>query len=625
MRLRSTIALVASAAVAAATLVSAPAAVAQEPPRPIVSGWFGWWATDIQVRQLIAESKGVVPEVAIFWWSFQGADNPLCPYDTGDHDKDGSWGDPLCKSSTPWTTPKLDGQRQLLQDAGVKVHASITDLGSATKGKLSAYLSTAKNRRAYARLITEYAVKAGVDGVDLDWEVFAFHDGRDSWPATRDRFVKAIKRLSKELHSKGLVLSVTIPGGQAYWGGSTGVYALKDIIDFADRVKFMTYDYSWNSPGPIGPAAWARAQLQAAIAEVGQGNAAKLWLGNPQYGREWALNKGSSTSPRYGTNDQCPAGWTPGYYNASGAWVSTVMRTISTPDAARAAAQSGGVEPEWREASGEWTFRYSPRINGRHLKDGSYIEVQCRVDREAWFGDTRSALVDASAVRDLQIGGIAVWNFGSVQSSFYSELAKYGREIAPATTTVTIKAPKAAKYGRTIPIRVETSSRAGVADGAEATLYFTESGGTASRTEVQSLTLSADGKGVFRVPATASGSWVVSVAGSWSRVAGESAPVPTAVRLNVTAQANATTIAAGTPVTISGAVSPAAQGLPVTVQRRSAQGEWRDVSSVTTGAGGTFTASVKPTVKGEAIYRMLAPAAQGLEAGVSGRIVITVK
>ena len=301
------------------------------------------------------------------------------------------------------------------------------------------------------------------------------------------------------------------------------------------------------------------------------------------------------------------------------------MRTISTPDAAQAAAQSGGVEPEWREASGEWTFRYSPRINGRHFKDGSYVEVQCRVDREAWFGDTRSALVDASAVRDLQIGGIAVWNFGSVQSSFYSELAKYGREIAPATTTVTIKAPKAAKYGRTIPIRVETSSRAGVADGAEATLYFTESGGTQARSEMQKVTLGADGKGVFRVPAQSSGSWVVAVAGSWSRNAGESAAAPTAVRYDVTAQASATKVVAGTVVSISGTVSPGSQGLPVTVQRRSAQGEWRDVSTATTGVNGAVSATVKPTVKGEAVYRLAVPASQAVEQGVSARIVITVR
>ena len=44
MRLRGTTALIASAAVAAATLVAAPVASAAESPRPIVSGWFGWWA-----------------------------------------------------------------------------------------------------------------------------------------------------------------------------------------------------------------------------------------------------------------------------------------------------------------------------------------------------------------------------------------------------------------------------------------------------------------------------------------------------------------------------------------------------------------------------------------------------
>jgi hypothetical protein len=96
MRLRGTTALIASAAVAAATLVAAPVASAAESPRPIVSGWFGWWASDTSIAQMTSTADGVVGEIAMFWWSFQGEKNPLCLYDNGDYDKDGAWGDPLC-------------------------------------------------------------------------------------------------------------------------------------------------------------------------------------------------------------------------------------------------------------------------------------------------------------------------------------------------------------------------------------------------------------------------------------------------------------------------------------------------------------------------------------------------
>lgn len=626
MRLRGTTALIASAAVAAATLVAAPVASAAEPPRPIVFGWFGWWASDTAIAELTSKSEGVVDEVAMFWWSFQGEKNPLCLYDNGDYDKKGDWGDCLDSSwATPWTTPKFDRQRKALQDAGIKVQASITDLGASSKGKLSAYLSTAKNRRAYAKQITDYAIKAGVDGIDLDWEVFAFHDGRESWAATKPRWVEMIKVLSQELRAKDLSLSVTIPGGQAYWGGATGVYALKEIIDYADSVRFMTYDYSWNSPGPLSPADWARAQLKAAIAEVGESNAGKLWLGNPQYGREWALNKGTSTAPVYSTDEKCPEGWSPGFYSSSGTWVSTVMRTIGTPQTARASADAHGVQPQWNATQGEWTYRYSPTVNGRHRDKGAFIEVQCKVEREVWFGDTRSALRAASGVPELKIGGIAVWNLSNLQSDFYPRLADYGREIAPAATTVSVKAPKAAAHGRTVSVRVSTDSRVGAAKGAEATLYFQPVAGSTARAKVESITLDSDGKGVFKVPAESSGSWTVAVAGSWSRAAAESDPAATRVRYAVTAKASETNVAVGTPVTITGTVSPGIEGLTVTVQRRSSSGAWREVGTATTTSGGSVSVTVKPTVAGEASYRLVVPASEALAQGASARIALTVR
>lgn len=611
MSKRGITALVASAAVVAATLVAAPsAASAAQPPRPIVSGWFGWWASDTSIAAMTSTADGVVGEVAMFWWSFQGAKNPLCLYDNGDYDADDNWGDPLCKSATPWTTPKFDRQRKTLQAAGIKINASITDLSSASKGQLSAYLSKAKNRRAYAKLITESAVKAGVDGIDLDWEVFAFHDDRAGWAQTRDSWVKMIKLLSKSLHTEGLTLWATVPGGSSTSSDSTGywVYAWSEIAPYVDRLNIMAYDYSYSVPGPIGPNNWARLVSQSAVQQVGVANAGKVWIGAPQYGRDWPVQSGTG----WVVNDKCPSGWAPS--------VSPTRGTLTVLQA-YALAEREDVKPTWNPTQGEWSFDYWVPTAGKVEEKGR----NCKVKRSVWFADTESALQRASIVPDQRIGGIAVWEFRDLQADFYSKLADYGRKIAPAPTTVSVKAPKSAKHGRLIPIRVETQSRAGVADGAEATLHFIGSGASDVRTQMATMTLGSDGKGVFRVPAQASGSWVVSVAGSWSRMPSESTPVSTAVRLSVTAQASATTIASGTPVTITGVVSPAAQGLAVAVQRRSAQGEWREVSSVTTGVDGTFTASVKPTIKGEAIYRLLTPAAQGLEAGVSVRIVLTVK
>lgn len=615
MRLRGTTALIASAAVAAATLVAAPSAAAAEPPRPIVSGWFGWWASDTAIAQMTSAADGVVGEVAMFWWSFQGEGNPLCLYDNGDYDKDGAWGNCLTKTDTPWTTPKFDRQRKALQAAGIKVNASITDLGSASKGKLSAYLAKSKNRKAYARQIAEYAVKAGVDGIDLDWEVFAFHDGRDSWEATKPRWVAMIKELSTQLKAKGLTLWATVPGGVPPFSSSgapnpgTGywVYAWDEITPYVDRLNIMAYDYSWSVPGPIGPNDWATLVARSAVQQVGEQYADRVWIGAPQYGRNWPVQSGGT----WWVNPECPVGWKP---------KETPARTSVTPSSARELAARTKAEVTWDARFGEWTFEYWWPTAGKADKK----DQQCDVKRRVWFADTRSALSRAKIVPELRIGGIAVWDFGTVSTDFYPRLAEYGREIAPAATKVTVKAPKAATHGRTVSVRVSTESRQGAAKGAEATLYFQPRGASTVRAKVGSLTLDSEGRGVFKVPVEASGTWTVEVAGSWSRAAGEGASGVTTVRYGVKAQASATRVAAGTPVTITGTVTPGSEGIAVSVQRRSGTGAWREIASATTGPGGSVTATVKPTVAGEASYRLLVPASASIAQGASARIVITV-
>ena len=619
MRLRGTTALLASAAVAAATLVAAPSASAAEPPRPIVSGWFGWWASDTAIAQMTSTADGVVGEVAMFWWSFQGgtARERLCLYDNGNYSGKGH-GAPWCDSPTPWTTPKFDRQRKALQAAGIKVNASITDLGQATAGELSEYLDKSKNRRAYAKQIAEYAVKAGVDGIDLDWENFAFNDPAVGVTAadTRPRWIAMIKDLSRELKARNLTLWATVPGGAVAFSGdgsandSTGyvAYAWSEIAPYVDRLNIMAYDYSWSRPGPIGPNDWASRVAASAVAQVGEGNSGKVWIGSPQYGRDWPVASGTG----WRVKDDCPAGWKPS--------VTPSKKTEMSGIRQRELAQRLGVKPTWNERFGEWTFQYWEKTEGR--VDSK--RVTCDVLREVWYADERSALARASIVPEYQIGGIAVWQFDYAGSAFYEGLAAYGREIAPAATKVTVKAPKATTHGRTISVRVGTESRAGAAKGAEATLYFQAQGGSATRAKVESITLDGEGKGVFKVPVEASGIWTVSVAGSWSRAAGESDPASTTVRYAVKAEASANKVPVGTPVTITGTVSPGVEGTAVTVQRRSSSGAWRDVGTTTTGAGGAVSTTVKPTVAGEASYRLLVPATATIAQGASARIVITV-
>ena len=394
---------------------AAQAASARLITGPYVSGWFGYWEPDSVVETLAAQGTATVPEVNLFWWSFAGPDKPLCTYNP----------DSTCSASgeTPWTNSHLAGQRDIVQAAGIPVLGSIID-GSAA-GELSAYLADEQRRSDYADRIVDWATAAGVDGVDLDWEKFAFADGKDTWSATKPRWVAFIKTLSTRLRDAGLLLSVTVPAGMypflsdgspnpgtGYW-----VYAWDEIIDHVDRLRLMAYDYSYSTPGPIGPWPWADQVVASALDQVAAAKPAnrnKVWLGIPQYSRNWVRQDSSGA---YVTRGECPTGWRPAGGGVPGMLSQSIER-------AQQIAAREDVTPTWDSAYGEYTFRYWIDTDG--VADGT--PVTCTAEREVWFADTRSAKLKANIVRDRGIAGVAVWEFGFVLDGFYSQMA---RKIAP--------------------------------------------------------------------------------------------------------------------------------------------------------------------------------------------------
>jgi len=384
---------------------------------PYVSGWFGYWEPDSVVETLAAQGTSAVPEVNLFWWSFASADRPLCTYNT----------DSSCSAAgeTPWTNEHLDGHRRIIQGSGIPLLGSIVDGSRA--GALSDYLADESRRTAYANQIVDWTIKAGLDGVDLDWEKFAFADSKDTWADTKSRWVAFIKTLGSKLRAKGLLLSATVPAGSypfltdgrpnpgtGYW-----VYAWDEIIDHVDRLRLMAYDYSYSSPGPIGPWPWANQVVSSAIAQAATAKPAnrnKIWLGIPQYSRNWVRQNADSS---YVTRGACPAGWKPsdGASGVPGMLSQSIERAKQIADREKAT-------PTWDATYGEYTFRYWIVTDGT----AGGVAAQCDAQREVWFADTRSAKLKANIVSDQRIRGLAVWEFGFVLDGFYSQMAG---KIAP--------------------------------------------------------------------------------------------------------------------------------------------------------------------------------------------------
>ena len=255
----------------------------------------------------------------------------------------------------------------------------------------------------------------------------AFPSGRASGASTQPGWVAFVTTLGAKLRAKGLVLSATVPAGTypfladgspnpgtGYW-----VYAWDQIIDHVDRLRIMAYDYSYDSPGPIGPWPWTNDVVTSALAQVATtkpANRTKVWLGIPQYSRNWVRQ---NLDGSYVTRGACPAGWKP----VAGASGVPGMLSHSLARAQEIAAREG-VTPTWNASPGEYSFEYWIATDGT----AGGIAATCEAQRQVWFADTRSAKLKANIVTNQRIAGLAVWEFGFVLDGFYSQMA---RKIAP--------------------------------------------------------------------------------------------------------------------------------------------------------------------------------------------------
>jgi spore germination protein YaaH len=226
--------------------------------------------------------------------------------------------------------------------AGTRVLPSIVDgLG---KGEMAALLADPAQRALHVQTITELVTREGFDGIDLDYEGFAFSDGRASWPTTQPNWRAFIFELAGALGPK--TLSVTVPPVWTSGGAVTGytVYDPQWLATYADRVRFMVYDWSVSTPGAISPMSWLNsviAYTNSIITDPGQRQ--KLQLGVPAYGRDWGRQANAK--------ETCPDG-------------ALTRKSIELQKMAAWAASHGGTPIADPGGSGEMYFTYDAVVSG---------------------------------------------------------------------------------------------------------------------------------------------------------------------------------------------------------------------------------------------------------------------
>jgi hypothetical protein len=96
-----------------------------------------------------------------------------------------------------------------IRDSDARLVPSIRDEMPA--GGMAAVLANPTTRARHVDAVVAFAEQLDADGIDLDYEQFAFADGSSTWEATRPNWVAFVTDLAAALHDDGRTLTVSIP------------------------------------------------------------------------------------------------------------------------------------------------------------------------------------------------------------------------------------------------------------------------------------------------------------------------------------------------------------------------------------------------------------------------------
>jgi spore germination protein YaaH len=378
-------------------------------PNRFVSGWVPNWApTEGRAAFTNAAATPMFSDISPFFFTATAPD-----------------GIPGIVGSEAQLKQTVDAARS----RGLTVLPSITD--GTGKGVMAAILADPLRRAAHVASLVSLAVGRGFDGVDLDYEGFAFADGRATWDATRPNWVAFVSELADALHKQGKLLSITIPPTWIEVGVLRGypVYDPQAMGVLADRVRLMVYDWSVSNPGPISPMTWL--SLVIAYNDPIIPNA-KLQLGVPAYGRNWGRQANSA--------EVCPDG--------------AVSRASVQLQNAQALIDAHGATPI-RHNSGEMYFFYdvvvtgyrttpvspppyvpptrvAPLVPGPAVADNLQpalrltpptVQLSCTVRHFVYYPDAISIQEHAQAALDAGWSGVVIWALGYETPDVYYALA----------------------------------------------------------------------------------------------------------------------------------------------------------------------------------------------------------
>jgi|FLOH01.1.fsa_nt_gi spore germination protein YaaH len=359
--------------------------------RKIFSGWMTDYSTygdttkgQIQAMDFVIAHSEMFDQILPFWYTLTSASNIKDKYVTQNS----------IDKAIPIAT---------LHGLGIKVIPTITD--GTGEGALSKIMANDVSRATLIKTISDLVVANNYDGIDLDFEGFAFVDKLATWPTIQPRWVRFISELSISLHSLNKLLSVTTPylldpvtGKKGYY-----FYAWPEIGSYIDRLNIMAYDYHKydTAPGPIGPIDWFEPSLVYALKSVAAG---KIYIGTPNYGYNWVKK----------VTGICPTNTPASEKKSSNAAIIHQLR-------AQAILDKPGAVATYNETYGETNILYTAEFNGFN---GAGAPTSCQVNHSVWYVDAQGYGARAKLVEKYQLGGISEWEIGFGDNFAIEEVKK---------------------------------------------------------------------------------------------------------------------------------------------------------------------------------------------------------
>jgi len=213
-----------------ATLLSPVAQAADNPPRKILTGWIPYYSMKTSLPDVL-NNADLIKEVMPFWYTlkFDGKAKAAVVSDLY------APGNPSVPISEPLTA---------LRNAGFSIIPTITD--GTDKLVLAGLLKSPTARAQIITAILNLITANSYDGIDLDFEGFAFVDGNTTWATTAPSWISFIKELSTALHAQNKLLSISTPYVLNPNDAQKGyfVYSWAAVASSIDKLRIMTYDYS---------------------------------------------------------------------------------------------------------------------------------------------------------------------------------------------------------------------------------------------------------------------------------------------------------------------------------------------------------------------------------------------